>query len=61
MPEDDAFITRLFLATGGVLAVLGGLLWLVLPFRPTVPPYLSSALLALAYGVYVWSWARPKS
>ena len=46
------FLARLFLITGGILAATGLVLWLALPIRPMVPPYLGTALLALGYGVY---------
>ncbi len=37
---------------GGALTLLSLLLWAALPDRPTLPPYLVTALLALAYGVF---------
>jgi hypothetical protein len=49
MPE-RLFIARLFLVTGAVLAVIGLVLWFALPIRPMFPPYVVTALLALAYG-----------
>jgi len=53
MPE-DLFIARLFWAVGGVLTVLGAVLWFMVPIRPMFPPYLATALLALGYG----AWCR---
>jgi len=50
MPERP-FITRLFLMTGGLSAVIGLLLWFTLPIPSMFPPYLVTALLALGYGV----------
>jgi hypothetical protein len=52
------FIARLFWIAGGVLAVLGAVLWLVIPIRPMFPPYLATSLLALAYGAWCWLEAR---
>ena len=51
MPERP-FITRLFLMTGGLSAVIGLLLWFTLPIPSMFPPYLVTAFLALGYGVY---------
>jgi len=51
------FLARLFLLTGGILAVASLALWLALPIRPMFPPYLGTALLALGYGAYC-RWAR---
>jgi len=45
------FIVRLFLLGGGLLAVLGLVLWFALPIKLTLPPFLPTALLALAYGL----------
>jgi hypothetical protein len=50
MPE-RLFMARLFLTTGGVLAVLGFILWFTLPIPGMFPPYLVTALLALGYGL----------
>jgi hypothetical protein len=59
------FMARLFWTAGGVLAVLGAVLWFLVPIRPMTPPYIATALLALAYGVWCWRKAsaadRPKS
>ena len=43
-------MTRWFLAGGGMLAVIGILLWFALRIPSTFPPFLATALLALAYG-----------
>ncbi len=51
MPE-HRFIARLFLIGGGVLALAGLVIWLVLPIRPMFPPYLVTALAALVYGAF---------
>jgi len=44
-------MARLFLMGGGLLAVIGLILWFALPIPSMFPPYLVTALLALAYGV----------
>lgn len=44
-------IVRLFLLGGGLLAILGFVLWFVLPIKLTFPPFLPTALLALIYGL----------
>jgi len=42
-----------FLLLGGAaLAVIGLILWGILPIASTLPPFLFSALLALGYGAY---------
>jgi hypothetical protein len=51
MPERLS-MTRLFLASGALLAVVGLVLWFVLPIPSMFPPYLATALLALGYGGY---------
>lgn len=48
----SSFLARLCWIVGLVLAVLGLVLWYVLPIRPMLPPYLATALLAMAYGEY---------
>jgi hypothetical protein len=53
MPE-DLFMARLFWIVGGVLAVLGAVLWFTVPIRPMFPPYVVTALAALAYS----AWCR---
>jgi hypothetical protein len=45
------FIARLFLIGGGLLAVIGLILWFALPIPSMFPPYLVTASLALGYGV----------
>jgi len=45
------FIARLFWISGGLLAVIGLILWFTLPIPSMFPPYLVTALLALGYGV----------
>jgi len=37
--------------SGGLLAVIGLILWFTLPIPLMFPPYLVTALLALGYGV----------
>jgi uncharacterized membrane protein len=49
MPE-RLFMARLFLMGGGLLAVIGLILWFALRIPSMVPPYLATALLALGYG-----------
>jgi len=49
MPE-RSFLARWFLVGGAALAVLGFALWLTLPIPLSFPPYLPTALLALALG-----------
>jgi hypothetical protein len=44
-------IVRLFLGGGGLLVILGFVLWLALPIQSTFPPFLPTALLALIYGL----------
>jgi uncharacterized membrane protein len=53
MPE-DFFMARLFLIGGGLLAVIGLILWFVLPIASMFPPYAVTALLALGYGGACW-------
>lgn len=55
MPE-RLLMTRLFLISGGLLAVIGLILWLTLPIPSMFPPYLVTALLALGYGVACSGW-----
>jgi hypothetical protein len=59
---DRVFIPRLFLISGGVLALAGFGLWYTLPIPAVFPPYLVTGLIALVYGV-VWNCRRgvPKS
>jgi len=47
---DRSFLARRFLVGGGILAVTSLILWFGLPIRMNFPPYLFTALLALAYG-----------
>ena len=49
MPE-RLFMARLFLMGGGLLAVIGLILWFALRIPSMFPPYLATALLALGYG-----------
>jgi len=58
MPE-HAFIARLFLIGGGVLALTGLILWLALPLKLSFPPFLITALLAMAYGIFCLERGRP--
>ena len=60
MPE-SIFISRLFLSVGAGLVVLGIALWLALPITGMFPPYVVTGLLAVAYGGFCWSRARPTS
>jgi len=60
MPE-PAFIARLFLIGGGVLAVTGLILWLALPLKLSFPPFLITALLSMAYGIFCLERGRPRS
>jgi len=48
-----------FLLGGGALALLGLILWVALPVRSTLPPYLITALLALGYGLFCLTRNRP--
>jgi len=57
MPE-RLFMTRLFFMTGGLLLVIGLVLWFTLPIPSMFPPYLATALLALGYGAYCWQSDR---
>jgi uncharacterized membrane protein len=50
MPE-RLFMARLFLMTGGLLAVGGLIFWFALRIPSMFPPYLASAFLAVGYGV----------
>lgn len=60
MPE-DLFIARLFWIAGGVLVVLGAVLWFLIPIRPMFPPYLVTALAALGYSLWCRRHARAAS
>jgi hypothetical protein len=51
MPE-HSFMARWFLIGGGVLAVIGLVLWRTLPVAMEFPPYLATAVLALGYGAF---------
>ncbi len=57
---DRVFIARLFLISGGVLAIVGFVLWFALPIPGMFPPYLVTALLALGYGVF-WNCRRART
>ena len=57
MPE-RLFMARLFWMGGGLLALIGLILWLALPIPSMLPPYLATALLALGYGVACQRWGR---
>jgi FtsH-binding integral membrane protein len=56
MPE-DLFMARLFWIVGGVLALLGAVLWFTVPIRPMFPPYVVTALAALGYSF----WCRRRA
>jgi hypothetical protein len=49
-----AFLARWFLIGGTALAVISPILWFALPVTTGYPPYLPTALLALAYGGYCY-------
>lgn len=48
-----------FLLGGGALGLLGLILWVTLPIKSTLPPYLITALLALGYGLFCLTRGRP--
>ena len=48
--SEPLFIARFFLIGGGLLVVIGLILWFVLPISSALPPYLVTAVLALGYG-----------
>jgi hypothetical protein len=52
------FMARLFLMGGALLAVIGLVLWFVLPVPSMFPPYLVTGLLALGYGAACWWRSR---
>ncbi len=58
---EPAFIARFFLLGGGLLAVTGLVLWLALPLKLSFPPFLVTALLSLAYGIFCLERARPRT
>ncbi len=58
MPADIP-IARYFLIGGLALALIGLALWWALPFPLPLPPYLFTALLALAYGAVCWKKSGP--
>ncbi len=51
---------RALLFGGAVLLVFGLILWRALPIAESVPPYLVTALLALAGGAYEWWHGRDR-
>jgi hypothetical protein len=53
MPESSSF-ARYLLIGAAVLAVIGLVLWRVLPVPMPVPPFVFTALLAAGYGGYEW-------
>jgi len=55
----SSHIARWFLAGGTVLAFVGFALWFVLPISMSFPPYLPTALLALACGVTCLKRSQP--
>jgi hypothetical protein len=57
MPE-RLFLVRLFLMSGGLLAVVSLILWFWLRIPSMFPPYLVTALLALGYGGFC-RWRGP--
>jgi hypothetical protein len=56
MPE-RLFMARLFLMGGGLLALIGLILWFTLGIPSMFPPYLATAVLALGYGA-ASRWGR---
>ena len=50
-------MARLFWIVGGVIAVLGAVLWFTVPIRPMFPPYVVTALFALLYS----AWCRSRA
>jgi len=52
-------MARWFLIGGGALALAGLVLWLALPIQSAFPPFLPTALLALAYGAACLWRGRP--
>jgi len=58
MPE-HVFLARWFLIGGAALAVISIILWLALPISMSFPPYLATALLALAYGAWCLKSRKP--
>lgn len=59
--HESAVLARWLLIGGGVLAILGLILWFALPVSMPFPPYLLTALLALGYGAYCLKFPRPGS
>jgi len=45
-------IAQWFLITGAAFAVIGLLIWALLPIHLALPPYLFTPVLALGYGAY---------
>ena len=54
----ECFMARLFLTAGGLLAVVGLILWFALRIPAMFPPYLPTAVLALGYGAACWRRGR---
>jgi hypothetical protein len=54
-------IARFFCLTGGALALVGLILWAVLPLRMTLPPYFFTPILAVGYGLWCWRRVRAES
>ena len=52
-------MARWFLIGGAALAVIGLVLWRVLPVTMEFPPYLVTAALALGYGAFCLGGGRP--
>ncbi len=50
--HDDLLMARFFWLVGGVLTLLGAALWFTVPIRPMFPPYIVTAVFALAYGAW---------
>jgi len=47
-------IARFFCIAGATLALAGLVLWWMLPISLLLPPYLFTAMLAIAYGCFCW-------
>ncbi len=56
--SERTVLARWLLIGGAVLLVMSLVLWFTLPIRMNVPPYLTTALLALAYGLACWISSR---
>jgi hypothetical protein len=57
--HERLFMARLFLIGGGMLAIIGFILWFVLPIKLVFPPFLLTTLLALGYGACCLGKGQP--